>query len=198
MDSDKVSDGNLTGGSKLASDDWKEFVETRVSLPSTVLRSNSRPSSREIDTFGEGPSDSSVVSPVSLNLLMTDAREDPALSLGNGTESPVGVVGEMPLYTEVLVDNIDMRLFPEPCVLTLNLEDAGAFHEMMLSLFPSPLFIILCLLVLWRTFFSAAGKYAVRCCVINSLGGRCPKKFRSLDCGFDGLRCGPGESDGEL
>jgi hypothetical protein len=64
----------------------------------------------------------------------------------------------MPLYIEALVDTIDMRPFPEPWVLTLNLDVAGAFHEMMLSLLPSPLFIILCLLVLSSTFFSAAGK----------------------------------------
>jgi len=73
-------------------------------------------------------------------------------------ESPVGVVGEMPLYTEARVDNIDIRWFPEPWVLTLNLDEAGVFHEIMLSLLPSPVFIILCLLALPRTFFSAAGK----------------------------------------
>jgi hypothetical protein len=109
-----------------------------------------------MDTFGEELSDSSTVSSVSLNLLITDALEDPARSLGNGMVSPVGVVGEVPLYIEVRVDNIDVRLFPEPCVLTLNLDEAGAFHEMMLSLLP--IFIILCLLVRSRTFFSAAGK----------------------------------------
>ena len=63
----------------------------------------------------------------------------------------------MPLYTDVRVDNIDIRLLPEPCVLTLNLDEAG-FHEMMLSLLPIPVFNILCLLVLSRTFFSAVGK----------------------------------------
>lgn len=109
--------------------------------------------------------------------------------------SPVGVAGEMPLYTEVRAENIDIRPFPEPCVLTLNLDEPGVCHETMLSLLSIPGLIMLCLLVLSRTFFSAAGKYAVRCCVINSLGGRCPKKFRSLDCGFDGLGC---ESDGEI
>ena len=33
--------------------------------------------------------------------------------------------------------------------------------------------------------------------MISSLGGRCPKKFLSLDCGFDGLGCGPDGSAGE-
>jgi hypothetical protein len=73
-------------------------------------------------------------------------------------ESPVGVAGGRPLYIEARADNIDIRLFPEPCVLTLNLDEPGAFHEMMLSLLPGPVLIILCLLVLSRTFFSAAGK----------------------------------------
>ena len=64
----------------------------------------------------------------------------------------------MPLYTDVLVDIIDVRPLPEPCVLTLNLDEAGGFHEIMLSLWPSPVFIILCLLALPSTLFSAAGK----------------------------------------
>ena len=43
------------------------------------------------------------------------------------------------------------------------------------------LIIILCRAVRSRTFFSALGKYSVKWLVISSLGGRWPKKFRSLD-----------------
>ena len=70
----------------------------------------------------------------------------------------------------------------ELCVLVLSRE---ALHEIALSLFPVPeipdVRIMLCRAVLSRTFFSVKGKYSVKWFVISSLGGRCPKKFRSLE-----------------
>jgi hypothetical protein len=75
----------------------------------------------------------------------------------------------------------------EPCVLLLNLECRGGFHEAVLSRFPNDsLFdfnIILCRAVRSRTFFSVNGKYSVKCVVMSSLGGLCPKKLRN----FEGL-----------
>lgn len=68
----------------------------------------------------------------------------------------------------------------EPRVLTLNLEGKGwLLVDMKLSLFA--LSIILCLAVLSRIFFSVFGKYSGRWLVMSSLGGRCPKKCRSLE-----------------
>lgn len=55
------------------------------------------------------------------------------------------------------------------------------FHETVLSRLPEDIRIILCLAVRSRTFFSVFGKNSVKCVVINSLGGLCPKKLRSLD-----------------
>jgi hypothetical protein len=85
---------------------------------------------------------------------------------------------------DVLVGEIDI-LACEPCVLLLNLEGSGGFHEAVLSRFPndSVFLIILCRAVRSRTFFSVKGKYSVKCVVMSSLGGRCPKKLRN----FEGL-----------
>ena len=71
----------------------------------------------------------------------------------------------------------------EPCVLLLNLEGRGWLDEVLCRLLEvvPDLIIILCLAVRSRTFFSALGKYSVKWLVISSLGGRWPKKFRSLD-----------------
>lgn len=64
----------------------------------------------------------------------------------------------------------------------------------MLSLLPWPgPRIMLCRRVRSSTFFSVNGKYSARCVVMSSLGGRCPKKLRSLPflLGLfdDGLSC---------
>jgi hypothetical protein len=85
----------------------------------------------------------------------------------------------------------------------LNLDGGDGFQDMVLSrfldiilsLFPDvkpsalpetvPLLIRLCRAVRSRTFFSVKGKYSVKCVVISSLGGRCPKKLRSFE-GFFG------------
>jgi hypothetical protein len=74
--------------------------------------------------------------------------------------------------------------FSEPCVLLLNLEGSGGCCDIVLSRRVGTVLlrsIILCRAVRSNTLFSVFGKYSVRCVVISSLGGRCPKKLRSLD-----------------
>jgi hypothetical protein len=68
-------------------------------------------------------------------------------------------------------------------VLLLNLDGNDGFQEIVLSLFPESvaLFIKLWRAVRSNTFFSVNGKYSVKCVVMSSLGGLCPKKLRSLD-----------------
>jgi hypothetical protein len=83
------------------------------------------------------------------------------------------------------VDEVD-SLGKEPCVLLLNLDGSGGLKDIELSLLP--LDRVLPLIILWRavrsnTFFSVNGKYSVKCVVMSSLGGLCPKKLRN----FDGL-----------
>jgi hypothetical protein len=84
------------------------------------------------------------------------------------------------------VGDIDVRIC-EPCVLLLNLEGRGGLYDIVLSRRVEEMvlvrIIILCRAVRSKTFFSVKGKYSVKCVVMSSLGGRCPKKLRS----FDGL-----------
>lgn len=142
-------------------------------LLSVVVESSSgRPSSFEIDTRGGEPETSGIG--------------------GGGERSRKLDATDMRDATEL---RFDAR---EPCVLTLKRDCARGLRDMMLSLrFVGPR------IMLWRrvrssTFFSVKGKYSARCVVISSLGGRCPKKLRSLPflLGlFDGLSSTLGAAD---
>ena len=98
--------------------------------------------------------------------------------------------GDDALSTAVIdADDIDTRgdeVRCEPSVLTLKRDWDGVLNEMMLSRRPgTPLWrSMLCRRVRSSTFFSVFGKYAARCVVMSSLGGRCPKKLRSFDGAF--------------
>lgn len=97
----------------------------------------------------------------------------------------------MPDATEIVDVLLDERAGdvercadPDPCVLVLKRDgNGGGTSDITLSLLPPTVdarSIILCRAVR-RTFFSANGKYSVRCVVMSSLGGRWPKKLRSLE-----------------
>lgn len=82
------------------------------------------------------------------------------------------------------VDMIEFRLDDspcDPCVLVLNRDGKGGFSDIILSRLPVEARSIMLCLAVRSAFFSANGKYSVKCVVINSLGGRCPKKLRSFE-----------------
>ena len=126
---------------------------------SSPVRITELPSSVEMDTRGG--------SSIPLSLAMVDAL-------------PVDM-------TELRLDDSPC----DPCVLVLNRDGKGGFNDIILSRLPPTVdarSIMLCLAVR-SALFSANGKYSVKCVVISSLGGRCPKKLRSFE-GFLEEGCG--------
>jgi hypothetical protein len=84
---------------------------------------------------------------------------------------------------EDLVGETDDR-FCDPCVLLLNLDGSTWLCDIVLSLLEEAVLgrnITLCRAVRSKIFFSIEGKNSVRWFEMSSLGGRCPKKLRSLD-----------------
>ncbi len=114
-------------------------------------------------------------------------RVDPSVRRSESGEALSTAVMEVVEAMEALGDGV----LPDPMVLTLK-RLCGIVNEIMLSRrFGTPLWrIMLCRLVRSSTFFSVKGKYSAKCVVISSLGGRCPKKFRSLDGVFFALFVG--------
>ena len=104
------------------------------------------------------------------------------------TRGGSSIVPSLATIDDLPVDMTEFRLDDspyDPCVLVLNRDGKGGFSDIILSRLPRN--IMLCL-AFRSTFFSANGKYSVKCVVINSLGGRCPKKLRSFE-GFFADAC---------
>ena len=134
--------------------------------------------------FESIPDSLSTSSPVRITELPSSVEID---TRGGSSMTPsLAIVDVLP------VDMTEFRLDDNPCdpwVLVLNRDGKGGLSDIMLSRLPTvdARSIMLCLAVR-STFFSAKGKYSVRCVVINSLGGRCPKKLRNFE-GFLAAAC---------
>jgi hypothetical protein len=157
MDSESDIDGKLTGGSNCGFESIEESFST-----SSPVNVTDCPSSVDIDTRG-GSS--------------TALKEGAAKDRVSGI---VDVVEMIEFRFDDIVRAGDIERCkdpdPDPCVLVLNREGSGGLSEIVLFLLSPPLTldarsIILCRAVR-STFFSAKGKYSVRCVVMSSLGGR--------------------------
>lgn len=161
MDSESDMEGNVTGGSNCGFESNEESFST-----SSPVRITDRPSSADIDTRGG-----------------TSPIEGAAKDRVSGIVELVEMV-EFRLEDIVREGDMERCADPEPCVLVLNREGRGGVRETVLFLF-SPLTLEARSIMLCRAFrnifLSVNGKYSVRCVVINSLGGRWPKKLRSFE-----------------
>ena len=132
--------------------------------------------------FESIPDNFSTSSPVRMTELPSPVETD--IRGGSSVAPSLATIDDLPIdMTEFRLDDRPC----DPCVLMLNRDGKGGLSDSMLSrlLWPptdDARNIILCLAVR-SAFFSANGKYSVKCVVINSLGGLCPKKLRN----FEGL-----------
>lgn len=172
IDSESDIEGKVTGGSNCGFESSEESFST-----SSPVRITDRPSSVDIDTRGGS-------SPI----------EGAAKDRVSGIVELVEIV-EFRLEDIVREGDIERCADPEPCVLVLNREGRGGVRDIVLFLF-SPLTLEARSIMLCRAFrnifLSVNGKYSVKCVVINSLGGRWPKKLRSFEGFFPEFTDGSG------
>lgn len=172
IDSDSDIEGNVTGGSNCGFESKEDSFSK-----SSPVRITDRPSSVDIDTRGGS-------SPI----------EGAAKDRLSGIVELVEIV-EFRLEDTVREGDIERCAELEPWVLVLNREGRGGVRDSKLSLF-SPLTLEARSIMLCRAlrsiFLSVNGKYSVRCVVINSLGGRWPKKLRSFEGFFEEFADGSG------